>query len=42
MVFNIIENHGGTIAAESEPGEETAFIIELPVTSAPEEGDRYE
>ena len=32
----IIENHGGTIAVESEPGKGAAFIITLPLV---EEGD---
>jgi two-component system NtrC family sensor kinase len=36
MVYNIIENHGGTISAESHPGQGTTFMIELPITRNPE------
>ena len=31
VVYNIIENHGGTISARSQVGQGTTFIIELPI-----------
>jgi PAS domain S-box-containing protein len=31
LVYNIVENHGGSIKARSNPGEGTTFIIELPI-----------
>ena len=37
LSFGIIEEHGGTIRAESTLGQGTNFIIELPITSASEE-----
>ena len=39
VVYNIIENHGGTISANSEPGDGTTFKIELPITRKSEEGE---
>jgi signal transduction histidine kinase/CheY-like chemotaxis protein len=35
IAHTIIENHGGTISAQSEPGE-TIFTIELPLARAPQ------
>ncbi|HIG18460.1 MAG TPA: HAMP domain-containing histidine kinase [Candidatus Handelsmanbacteria bacterium] len=29
--YKIVENHGGTMTVESEPGEEACFIIRLAV-----------
>ncbi len=37
--YGIIENHGGQIEVESEPGEGTTFNIVLPLMSQPEEPD---
>lgn len=34
VVYEIIEKHGGCIAAESEPGKGTAFLIRLPLNKA--------
>ena len=31
MVHKIIEDHGGTIRVESEPGQGTSFFITLPI-----------
>jgi PAS domain S-box-containing protein len=39
VVYTIIENHGGTITARSEPGQGTEFVIELPITRKAEEGE---
>lgn len=36
VVYEIIEEHGGCIAAESEPGKGTAFHIRLPLNKADE------
>lgn len=33
MAYGIVESHGGTIRAESAPGQGTTFIIEFPVTT---------
>ncbi len=32
----IVEGHGGSIQVESQPGEGTAFLVELPVEAAPD------
>jgi signal transduction histidine kinase len=37
LVYGIVENHGGRIAARSRPDEGTAFIIELPL-KGPDDG----
>jgi signal transduction histidine kinase len=42
VVYNIIENHGGTISASSDVGHGTTFDIELPVTRNSEKGEGYE
>ncbi len=40
LAYNIVENHGGTIKAESLPGEGATFLVELPIpTTEAEEGD---
>ncbi len=36
LVYNIIENHGGTITTRSEVEKGTTFIIELPLAGPPE------
>jgi signal transduction histidine kinase len=33
LSYGIIQEHGGSITAQSKPGQGTAFIIELPVTA---------
>lgn len=38
VVFEIIEEHGGCIAVESEPGRGTAFLIRLPLYQNSAEG----
>jgi signal transduction histidine kinase len=40
IVYNIIEQHGGTITAKSEPGQGTLFTIELPITRNHEKGEQ--
>ncbi|MDA3896653.1 MAG: ATP-binding protein [Desulfobacteraceae bacterium] len=40
MVYGIVESHGGTIRAESEPGAGTTFYIEFPVAEGPEGGSK--
>jgi signal transduction histidine kinase len=31
VVFGIVKKHGGTIIAESEPGQGATFVIRLPL-----------
>ncbi len=40
MVYGIVESHGGSIRAESEPGVGTTFFIELPVAEGQEGGSK--
>lgn len=40
VVYNIIEHHGGTITASSEPGQGTEFTIELPIMRNHEKGEQ--
>lgn len=40
MVYSIVENHGGTIIAKSKPGEGTTFIIEFPIATESDKGDK--
>jgi two-component system NtrC family sensor kinase len=40
MVYGIVESHGGSIRAESEPGVGTTFYIELPVAEGQEGGSK--
>jgi PAS domain S-box-containing protein len=37
--FNIVERHGGSLVAESEPGVETVFTVWLPVVDADGDAD---
>jgi len=41
IVERIIQEHGGTLAVESDEGEGTSFIIMLPITSQKELVDEY-
>jgi signal transduction histidine kinase len=41
VVFEIIEEHGGCIAVESEPGKGTAFLIRLPLYQNQEETEPH-
>ena len=38
VVFTIVENHGGTISADSQEGQGTTFVVELPVMHAQTKG----
>jgi two-component system, NtrC family, sensor kinase len=40
VVYNIIEQHGGTINATSEPGHGAMFTIELPISRNREKGEK--
>ncbi len=40
LSHGIIERHDGRIWVESEPGQGTAFFVELPLDATPPEGDR--
>jgi two-component system, NtrC family, sensor kinase len=42
MVYGIVENHGGTITALSDPGKGTTFIINLPLDGENTKGDKCE
>ena len=44
LVRELVTLHGGTITAESTPGEGSAFIVRIPVSGAPErvDGERAE
>ena len=35
---DIVRQHGGTIRADSEPGEYTEMVVELPLTALPDDG----
>jgi signal transduction histidine kinase len=39
IAYNIIHKHGGEIRVESTIGQGTTFIIELPVSTLPQESD---
>jgi len=40
LAYNIIKNHGGNIKAESRPGEGATFIIEIPLETKENGGDK--
>ena len=42
IVHDLVTLHGGTITAESDPGNGATFIVELPFRSAPLDGQRFE
>ena len=39
LVRGIVEGHGGTITVESRPGDDTRFLIELPLGTPPDASD---
>ena len=42
IVYRIIEDHGGTIAVESEPGKGTQFKVRLPLSDEPEHSSQMD
>jgi len=39
LAYNIVENHGGSIAAENTPDHGANFIIKLPIAHKKTQGD---
>jgi PAS domain S-box-containing protein len=39
LVYGIVENHDGRIDVQSEPGQGTTFVVELPVATQDHEGE---
>ncbi len=41
LCYGIVREHGGTIAAQSEPGQGAAFVIELPIAPPEAQAPRH-
>jgi signal transduction histidine kinase len=39
ITYGIVQEHGGSISVESQPGEGAAFTVELPLAGEDREGD---